>query len=131
MAGHGSKSDRQRDEAIEALLSHRSIDEAARAVGIAPNTLRRWLKQPGFDADYREAKRERHSQWNARLQGASPAAASALIKLALDPSTPEATRLRAIESILDRSDKAIETEDIQARLTAVERAVEATKGQKR
>jgi transposase-like protein len=131
MAGHGSKSDRQRDEAIEALLTHRSIDEAARAVGIAPNTLRRWKKQPEFDADYREAKRERHSQWNARMHGASPAVTSALIKLALDPSTPAATRLRAMNSILDRSDKAIETDDIQARLTAVERTVEATKGQKR
>jgi transposase-like protein len=130
MAGHGSKSARQRDEAIEALLTHRSIDEAARAVGIAPNTLRRWMKEPDFDAAYREARRERNSQWNARLQGASPAVASALIKLALGPSTPEATRLRAIDSILDRSNKAIETDDIQARLTKLERTLDAPKGQK-
>ena len=130
MAGHGAKSNRQRDEAIAALLSHRSVEEAARAVGIAPNTLRRWMKQPDFDAAYREAKRDVFSQSIARLQQASSAAASTLIKLAVDPSTPAATRLRAANSILDRSGKAIETEDTQARLTALERIVEATKGQK-
>ena len=131
MKGHGSKSSRQRDEAIIALLTHRNIEEAARAVGHSPNTLRRWLKQPEFDAAYREAKREMFSQSLARLQNASPAAVSTIIKLTLDASTPAATKLRAAESILDRAAKAMETEDIQARLTAVERAVEATKGQKR
>jgi transposase-like protein len=130
MKGHGSKSSRQRDEAVLALLSQRSIEEAARVAGIAPNTLRRWMKQPEFDAAYREAKREMFSQSLARLQNASPAAASTIIKLTLDPSTPAATKLRAAESILDRAAKAIETEDIQARLTAMEQKVEARKGKK-
>src|ERR1035437_6180177 len=114
MKGHGSKSSRQRDEAIIALLTHRNIEEAARAVGHSPNTLRRWLKQPEFDAAYREAKREMFSQSLARLQNASPAAVSTIIKLTLDASTPAATKLRAAESILDRAAKAMETEDIQA-----------------
>ena len=130
MIGHGAKSDRKKDEAIVALLSQRNVEEAARAVGIAPNTLRRWLKQPEFDAAYREAKREAFSQTIARLQGASSAAASTLIKVMLDVSTPAATRVRAADSILDRAGKAMETEDTQARLTALERTVEATKGQK-
>jgi transposase-like protein len=131
MIGHGAKSDRKEDEAIVALLSQRNVEEAARAVGIAPNTLRRWLKQPEFDAAYREAKREVFSQSIARLQGASSAAASTLIKLMLDASTPAATRVRAADSILDRAGKAMETEDVQARLTALERTAEAMKGQKR
>jgi len=130
MAGHGSKSDRKRDEAIEALLSQRGIEEAARAVGIASSTLRRWLNQPEFDAAYREAKRQALSQTLARLQQASSAAASTLIKLTLDPSTPAATKERAANSILDRAEKAIVTEDTQARLTALERTIEAMKGQK-
>jgi transposase-like protein len=131
MIGHGAKSDRKKDEAIVALLSQRNVEEAARAVGIAPNTLRRWLKQPEFDAAYREAKREAFSQTIARLQGASSAAASTLIKVMLDVSTPAATRVRAADSILDRAGKAMETEDIQPRLTALERTAEAMKGQKR
>lgn len=129
MAGHGSKSDRQRDEAIEALLSQKTIEEAARAVGIGPNTLRRWMKESKFDADYREARRLVFSQAIARLQQASPAAASTLIKLTVDPSTPAATRVKAANSILVHSGKAIE-EDTQARLTDLEREFKAAKGRK-
>jgi hypothetical protein len=55
MAGHGSKSDRQREEAIIALLSQNSVEEAARAVGIGATTLFRWLKEPEFDAACRQA----------------------------------------------------------------------------
>jgi transposase-like protein len=116
MIGHGAKSDRKKDEAIVALLSQRNVEEAARAVDIAPNTLRRWLKQPEFDAAYREAKREAFSQTIARLQGASSAAASTLIKIMLDVSTPTATRVRAADCILDRAGKAMETEDTERAL---------------
>ena len=131
MKGHGAKSSRQRDEAIIALLTHRNVEEAARAVGHAPNTLRRWMKQPEFDAAYREAKREAYSQSIARLQGALSAAVSTLLKVMLDPSTPAATKVKAISIVLNHAAKAMEIEDIQARLTAVEQTVEATKGKKR
>ena len=127
MAGHGAKSDRKRDEAIEALLSHRNVEEAARAVGIGANTLRSWMKQPEFDAAYREARRLVSSQAFARLQQGLPAAISTLFKVMLDPSTPAAAKVRAISVALEYAAKAID-EDTQARLTALEQAVEATKG---
>jgi len=41
MTGYGTKFGRKKEEAIAALLSHRNLEEAARAVGIAPNTLLR------------------------------------------------------------------------------------------
>ena len=44
MTGHGSKFGRKKEEAIAALLSHRSIEEAAQAINIAPKTLLRWLQ---------------------------------------------------------------------------------------
>ena len=59
MKGHGSKASRQRDEAILALLSQRSIEEAARVAGVAPNTLRRWLKEPEFDSACRSCRCKR------------------------------------------------------------------------
>ena len=121
MAGHGSKSDRQKEEAIIALLSQRNVEEAARSVGIGPTTLLRWLKLPEFDAAYREARRLAFSQSIARLQQASSAAVSTLLKVMLDPSTPPATKVRAANSILDNAGKAIDIEDIQVRLTALEK----------
>ena len=68
MAGHGTKFGRKKDEAIAALLTQRNIEEAARSIGIAPNTLLRWMKEPEFDAAYREAKRAAFGQSIAKLQ---------------------------------------------------------------
>jgi hypothetical protein len=48
MTGHGSKFGRKQEEAIAALLSQRSQEDAARVAGIAPKTLVRWLKAPEF-----------------------------------------------------------------------------------
>ena len=48
MKGHGTKFGRKHEEAIAALLTQRNIEEAAKATGIAPKTLLRWLKEPEF-----------------------------------------------------------------------------------
>jgi transposase-like protein len=39
------------------LLTQRNIEEAARATGVAPNTLLKWMKLPEFQTAYREARR--------------------------------------------------------------------------
>jgi transposase-like protein len=124
MAGHGSKSDQQREEAIIALLSEKSVEEAARVVGIAATTLYRWLKEPAFDALYREAKRTAHSQSIAQLVGGLSAVVTTLLEVMVDRKTPAATKVRAAE-------KAIEIEDLQARVTELERIAEAAKGPKK
>ena len=131
MKGHGSKFNRKREEAIAALLTHRNVEDAARAVGIGVSTLLRWMKEPEFEAAYREARRAAFGQSVARLQQASSAAVSTLLKVMVDPATPPATKVRAADSVLDHSARAIEIEDIDARLTGLERNIEATKGQRR
>jgi len=129
--GHGSKFNRKREEAIAALLTHRNVEDAARAVGIGVSTLLRWMKEPEFEAAYREARRAAFGQSVARLQQASSAAVSTLLKVMVDPATPPATKVRAADSVLDHSAKAIEIEDIDARLTQLERTAETTKGHRR
>jgi hypothetical protein len=52
------------------------------------------------------------------------------MKLLVDPSTPHSVRVRAAECILNHAMKAIELEDIEARLSDLERAA-ATSDQKR
>ncbi len=56
MKGHGAKFERKQEEAIAALLTQRNIEEAAKAAGIAPNTLLNWMKLPEFQTAYREAR---------------------------------------------------------------------------
>ena len=57
MVGHGSKFERKQEEAIAALLTQRTVEEAARTAGIGTNTLLRWMKTPEFDSAYRAARR--------------------------------------------------------------------------
>ena len=113
---------RKQEDAIVALLSNRNIEEAARACNIPPRTLYRWLKEPAFAATYREARRQAYGQSIARLQQGSTAAATTLLKVMLDAATPASTKVRAAESILTHSAKAIEIEDIEARVAALEDA---------
>src|ERR1022692_3807915 len=81
MKGHGSKFGRKQEEAIVALLTQRNIDEAPKAAGKAPNTLLKGMKEPEFDTAYREARRATFRQSVARLQQASGAAVSTLLKI--------------------------------------------------
>ena len=127
MKRHGAKFGRKQEEAIAALLTQRNIDEAAKAVGIATNTLLKWMKLPDFQKAYREARRAAFSQSIARLQQGTSAAATTLIKLLLDPNTPASVRARVADSIFAHASKAIEIEDIDARVSELERAAEAAK----
>ncbi|MGA2271325.1 MAG: hypothetical protein ABSH44_22890 [Bryobacteraceae bacterium] len=122
MASHGTKLGRKREDAIAGLLSQRNVDEAARAAGVGARTLWRWLRDPEFQAAYREARRAAFSQSIARLQHGSSAAAATLLKMMLDQDAPASTRVRAAESVLNHATKAIEIEDIEARVSELERA---------
>ena len=127
MKGHGAKFGRKQEEAIAALLTQRNIDEAAKAVGIATNTLLKWMKLPEFQTAYREARRAAFGQAVARLQQGTSAAATTLPKTMIDPATPASVRVRAAEAIFNHAAKAIEIEDIEARVAELERAAEAAK----
>ena len=120
MKGHGTKFGRKKEEAIAALLTQRNLDEAAKSIGIAPNTLLKWMKQPEFDAAYREARRAAFGQAVARLQQGTSAAATTLLKTMIDPNTPASVRVRAAECVMNHATKAIEIEDIEARVAALE-----------
>jgi len=125
MVGHGAKFGRKKEEAIAALLTQRNIEEAARTAGIGTQTLLRWLKVPEFEIAYREARRAAFGQSIARLQQASSAAVSTLLKVMIDPNSPASTRVRAVDSILDHAAKAIEIEDIEVRVAQLEAAAKA------
>ncbi len=132
MVGHGAKFEQKIEQAIAALLSHRSIEDAAREVGISANTLQRWIKEPEFQDELRKARQAVFTHAIGRLQDAAGAAVSSLLRIMMDMSTPAATRLRAIEMVLEQAAKAGEMEDFEGRLTRLERAASsASKSPKR
>jgi hypothetical protein len=122
----GGKFGRKKEEAIAALLTQRNIEEAAKAASIGANTLLRWLKVPEFQSAYREARRAAFGQAVARLQQGTSAAATTLLKMMIEPGTPPSVRVRAAEAIFNHAAKAIEIQDIEARVSELERAAEGS-----
>ena len=133
MVGHGTKFGRKKEAAVAALLSHRTIEDAAQAISIAPRTLLRWMQIAEFKAAFLEARRGAVDQATARMQQSTGAAATTVLRLMTDPAVPPAVRLRAAECVFDHALRAIEIEDIEARISELENAVEDAKhgGRKR
>ncbi|MCU1326689.1 MAG: phage protein [Bryobacterales bacterium] len=127
MVGHGAKFSRKKEEAIAAFLTQRNIEEAAKTAGIGTQTLLRWQKIPEFDKAYREAGRAAFSQSTARLQQATSAAVTTLLKVMVDPNSSPSTKVRAADSVLNHARQAIEMEDIDVRVAALEQAAELMK----
>ena len=127
MAARSSTLGRRQEDAIAALLTRRNIEEAAHSAGIGTRTLLRWLKVPEFQIAYRQARREAFGQAIARLQQGTSAAATTLLKLLIEPNTPASVRVRAADSIFNHAAKAIEIEDLEARVADLERDAELRK----
>jgi hypothetical protein len=127
MAGQLGKFGRKQEEAIAALLTQRNVEEAAREARIGTRTLLRWLQIPEFQKAYREARRAAFGQAIARLQQGTSAAATTLLKTMIDPATPASVKVRAAEAIFNHAAKAIEIEDIEARVSELEQLAAASK----
>jgi hypothetical protein len=122
VVGHGQKLGRKQETAIAALLSQRTVEEAARVAGIGARTLFRWLELAEFREAYLRARRLAFEQASARLQQATGVAVTVMLTLLLDPKAPAASRVRAAHSVLDMAAKALELEDIEVRLRRLEEA---------
>ncbi len=127
MAGNGRKLRPKQEEAIIALLTNRSVEDAARAIKIGARTLYRWLSEAEFDQAHRKARRTAFGQGTARLQQSANAAVSTVLRVMVDQNTPASTKLRAADLVLTHGAKAIEIEDIEARLSELERAADESK----
>jgi len=130
MTGHGAKLGRKMEQAILALLTARNTEEAAKIAGVSPKTLLRWQNEPAFDKAYRKARKNAFGQGTARLQQASGAAVSSILKIMVDQHAAASTKLRAADMVLSHGAKAIEIEDMDERLSALERAAEETKNKR-
>jgi hypothetical protein len=127
VVGHGSKFGRKKEEAIAALLSQKNIEDAARTATIGTNTLLRRLQVPEFQDAYRKARREAVQQAVARMQQATGAAAITILKLMTDAGVRAAVRLRAAECVFDQAIKGVELEDVEARVSELERLTRESK----
>ena len=124
MKGHGAKLPRKQQAAISALMSYRTMDEAAKAIGVSTSTLRRWMDLPDFREAYLKARRQAVTQSYARLQQNSGAACTVLLKMMADPAVKPWARIQAARSVLEFSTQSLETDDMLVRLERLEKTQE-------
>ncbi|MGA2716064.1 MAG: hypothetical protein ABSG41_23445 [Bryobacteraceae bacterium] len=93
--GHGAKRPRREEQAIVALLAHRSVAEAARTLDIKPQTLRLWMQDPAFNAKYAEAACAVYGPAMSLAQQHHGDAVVIIKNLSVDPAVPEETRFQA------------------------------------
>jgi hypothetical protein len=124
-AGHGEKLSRTQEKAISALLAQPSLDRAAAACKVNERTLRRWLKEPGFLAEYRSARRQTVEMALALLQRVTGLAVEALVRnLTTGKSSSEVS---AALGILDRAVRGVELVDLVERVEELERRAQQEK----
>lgn len=109
-------------KAIAALLAEPTIKAAAEAQGIGERTLHTWLSEPAFERAYRAARREAVRQAVARLQQSASRAAEALDTIVSSRFERAPVRVAAARAILELAIRAVELEDLDARLRALEEA---------
>ena len=122
MKAHGEKRSRRQEQAVAALLACDSITAAAAACGVAEVTLHRWLKDDGFQAAYREARRAVVQFAIVQIQCATAEAVETLRGVMQDVEAPASAKVSAAKTILDTAVKAIELEDLEQRIGALEAA---------
>jgi hypothetical protein len=118
MTGHGAKLGRRREDAIAALLTQPTVKAAAAQAGVNEKTLRAWLKQPAFRAQYQAARLAVLEGCVAQLLAAGADAVAKLREL-LKSRNPHAAARAAI-AILAAGAKGVEVMDLEARLAALE-----------
>jgi hypothetical protein len=124
MKGHCAQLPRKQEAAIAALLSHPSIDLAAKSIGVTSRTLRRWMQLPEFNEEFLKARREGVAQANARIQQNAGAAAAVLLRMMADPTNKASHRLQASKYVLEIAAKSLETDDLAMRIARLESQAE-------
>lgn len=111
---------RMQARAVTALMTSKTIADAATKAGCSERTLRRWMAQPAFSTAFRAAARESARESVSSLLAAQNEAVAVLVA-AMHDGTP-ADRVRAARALLELGARASET-DLDQRILDLEEAV--------
>jgi transposase-like protein len=111
---------RKMDAAVAALLSERTVADAAAKCGISRRTMQAWLKHEGFRQQYDAAKKELLDGAINRLRTIGCDASRALERVLSNEKTPPAATVSASKTVLELLMKNREVEEIERRISALE-----------
>jgi hypothetical protein len=115
-------SERLREKAVSLLLSEKTIEAAAEKCGVTKRTMIRWMKDPGFHAEYLEAKVFMLRTATRSLTRNSAKAAEVLAKIFSGrPKPNQSANVSAAIGTLRLALDAFVLEDLEFRIAALER----------
>ena len=110
----------KQERALQAVLSHRTLKEAALAAGVSETTIWRYMKEEAFSRRLREANQATLTQINMGLHLASSDAPTVLHNLMMNEGTPAQSRISATRTVLDYSIRLAELNGLKARIDQLE-----------
>jgi hypothetical protein len=120
-----SQMDRKGEEVISCLLRCGTLAEAARQSEISESTILRWLKEPEFASQYRQARRAQLELTFHAVARSATTAIATLLQVMQSPDKFSSARVSAARAVLDLALRLIEIDDFEQRLAAVEAREEA------
>lgn len=108
-------------KAVQALIEYDTVGEAAKACKLSRDTLYRYMRESEFDRELKKAKRQLVNRAILSLQQSCRHAATALARICRDDDAPPSARVSAAREIIGSALKAIEIENIEERLEALEK----------
>lgn len=119
----------KKQKALLALLSQPTKEKAAAAAGITSKTLRVYLADPDFQAEYKRAFSGLVEDATRQAQQSLAPALSTLREVVEDSGEDPKFRISAARSLLEYSLKLTEQNDIVAKLQELETAIGGEHGQ--
>lgn len=105
---------------MQALLTSRTVKEAAQKAGTTDNTIRRYMKDPEFVAVYKERVSEIMEAATRNLQQNFNAAIDRLGRIVADDEESGTNQIAAARALLDYGLKFTEFNDILSELETAE-----------
>lgn len=110
----------KQEQLIAVLVAGINIATAAKSVGIADKTARRWLKLPHFQRAYRKAQSDLFTEALQGLQDKIEKAITTLDRNMDGELTPPATQVRAAQIVIEQAIAVGKVLDLEQRLIELE-----------
>ncbi len=115
--------DEKQSKILQALMSNFTIQDAAKSLGISPNTIYITLRDETFAQAYKEARHKAVEHSITILSRASSLAVTRLIETMGNSEEKSSVRLSAAKSILEFAFRGYETEQLVYRVERLEEAL--------
>ena len=110
----------KQERALAALVLCPTAKEAAKAAGLSESALRRYKKDPEFQAEYRKRCNESLEAACTKAKSALPPAIERLNRIAQDDKQQPREQIAAARAVLEYGLRLIEANDFEQRLRALE-----------